>query len=179
MCTEGAGVPGVQRGQQDPPQSGSALPNKVVTHPCGTDNDSTRIGSEAFSSLVTPTTFQVLRSIMWPGAMVWTEQMLKSPIIAEYSTGHSMPDHWGLQREHLSQGGFAHVVLIHWYLHVLSLLLLFTKAKDLRILCLLSYQLVAQCGLAQPSGGLNRITPWGPQCELSWPMGWKSSSMEP
>ena len=67
---------------------------------------------------------------MWPGAMVWTEQMLKSPIIAEYSTGHSMPDHWGLQREHLSQGGFAHVVLIHWYLHVLSLLLLFTKAKD-------------------------------------------------
>ena len=65
----------------------------------------------------------------------------------------------GLQREHLPQGSFACVVLIHKYLHVLSLLLLFTKAKDLRILCLLSYQLVAQCGLAQPSGGLNRITP--------------------
>ena len=70
VCTECAGVPGVQTGQQDPPQSGSTLANKVVTQPCRTDNDSRRIGSKAFSSSVTPTTFQVLRSIMWPGAMV-------------------------------------------------------------------------------------------------------------
>ena len=42
----------------------------TLTQPRGTDNDSTRIGSKAFSSSVTPTTFQVLRSIMWPGAMV-------------------------------------------------------------------------------------------------------------
>ena len=39
--TEGAGVPGLERGEQDPPQSGSALANKVVTKPLGTDNDST------------------------------------------------------------------------------------------------------------------------------------------
>ena len=43
-------------------------------------------------------------------------------------------------------------------LHLLSFLLLVTKAKDLRILCLLSYQLVAQCGLAHPSGGLKDNT---------------------
>ena len=70
MCTEDAGVPRIQTGQQHPPQSGSALANKVLTQPRGTDNDCTRIGSKAFSSSVTPTTFQVLRSIMWPGAMV-------------------------------------------------------------------------------------------------------------
>ena len=29
--------------QQDPPQSGSALADKVVTQPRGTDNDSTRV----------------------------------------------------------------------------------------------------------------------------------------
>ena len=89
----------------------------------------------------------------------WTEQMFeKSPPHREfYWTFHSRS--LRAQREQLPQGGFACVVLIHKYLHVLSLLLLFTKAKDLRILCLLSYQLVAQCGLAQPSGGLNRITP--------------------
>ena len=103
---------------------------------------------------------------------------LKSPVITENSSGHSSPDHWGLQREHLPQGGFACVVLIHRYLRVLSFFHLFTKAKDLRILCLLSYQLVAQFGLAQPSGRLNRITPWGPWCEMRWQMGWKSSSAE-
>ena len=70
VCTECAGVPGVQTGQQDPPQSGSTLADKVVTQPCRTDNDSRRIGSKAFSSSVTPTTFQVLSSVMWPGAMV-------------------------------------------------------------------------------------------------------------
>ena len=70
MCTEGAGVLRIQTGQQHPPQSGSALANKVLTQPRGTDNDSTHIGSKAFSSSVTPTTFQVLRSIMWPGAVV-------------------------------------------------------------------------------------------------------------
>ena len=70
VCTEGVGVPGVETRQQDPPQSGSALADKVLTQPPGTDNDSTRIGSKAFNSSVTPTTFQVLRSIMWPGAMV-------------------------------------------------------------------------------------------------------------
>ena len=70
VCTEGVGVPGVETRQQDPPQSGSALADKVLTQPPGTDNDSTRIGSKAFSSSVTPTTFQVLRSILWPRAMV-------------------------------------------------------------------------------------------------------------
>ena len=68
--TEGAGVPGLERGQQDPPQSGPALSNKVVTKPLGTDNDSTHARSKAFSSSVTPTTFQVLSSVMWPGATV-------------------------------------------------------------------------------------------------------------
>ena len=43
MCTEGAGIPGVQTGQQDLPQSGSALAEKVVTQTRHTDNDSTRI----------------------------------------------------------------------------------------------------------------------------------------
>ena len=40
-------------------------------------NDSTCVWSKAFSSSVTPTTFQVLNSVMWPGAMVWTEQVFK------------------------------------------------------------------------------------------------------
>ena len=40
--TEGAGVPGLETRQQDPPQSGSALSNKVVTKPLGTENGSTR-----------------------------------------------------------------------------------------------------------------------------------------
>ena len=70
MCPEGAGVPGVETGQQDLPQSGSALADKVVTQPHSTENDSTRIGSKAFSSSVTSTTFHVLGSVMWPGAMV-------------------------------------------------------------------------------------------------------------
>ena len=70
VCTEGVGVPGVETRQKDPPQSGSALADKVLTQPPGTDNDATRIGSKAFSSSVTPTTFQVLRSILWPCAMV-------------------------------------------------------------------------------------------------------------
>ena len=43
MCPEGAGVPGVETGQQDLPQSGSALADKVVTQPHSTENDSTRI----------------------------------------------------------------------------------------------------------------------------------------
>ncbi|XP_043293130.1 killer cell immunoglobulin-like receptor 2DS2 isoform X2 [Cervus canadensis] len=41
--TEGAGVPGLETGQQDPPQSGSALAGKVVTQPRGADTDSTRV----------------------------------------------------------------------------------------------------------------------------------------
>ena len=172
MCPEGAGVPGVETGQY-PPQSGSIMAIKVVTQPRGTDNDSTRIWNEAFSSSVTPITFHMLGSVMWPGAMVWTEQCLESPIITENSSGHSTPDHWGLQREHLTQGGFACVVFIHPYLYVVPFFLLFTEAKDLRISCLLSYQLVAQCGLAQPSRWLNKITPWGPWCEVRWQMGVK------
>ena len=36
MCPEGAGVPGVETGQQDLLQSGSAATNKVVTQPRGT-----------------------------------------------------------------------------------------------------------------------------------------------
>ena len=149
MCPEGAGVPGVETGQY-PPQSGSALADKVLTQPRGTDNDSTRIWSKAFSSSVTPTAFQVLSSVMWPGATVWTKQMFKK-------SRHHREFYWTFHARSLKgyrgntcpQGGFACVVLIHRYLHVLSFLLLFNKAKDLRISCLLSYQLVAQCGLAQ------------------------------
>ena len=69
MCPEGAGVSGVET-RQDPSQSGSALADKVLTQPRGTDNDSTHIWSKAFSSSVTPTTFHILSSVMWPGAMV-------------------------------------------------------------------------------------------------------------
>ena len=36
VCTEGAGIPGVQAGQQDPPQSGSAVADKVVPQARGT-----------------------------------------------------------------------------------------------------------------------------------------------
>ena len=54
----------------------------------------------------------------------------------------------------------------------------FNQSQGFEIMCLLSYELVAQCGLAQPSGGLNRITPWRPRCEVRWQMGWKSSSSE-
>ena len=43
VCPEGAGVQGVETGQQDPPQSGSALADKVLTQPHGTDHDSTGI----------------------------------------------------------------------------------------------------------------------------------------
>ena len=43
---------------------------------------------------------------------------LKSPVITENSTGHSTPDHRVLQREHLTQGGFAWVKFIHRYLYV-------------------------------------------------------------
>jgi len=46
-------------------------------------------------------------------------------------------------------------ILVHFF----SFLLLFTKANDLRILCLLNYQLLAQYGLAQRRGGLKSITP--------------------
>ena len=42
VCPEGAGVPGVETGQY-PPQSGSALADKVLTQPHGTDHDSTGI----------------------------------------------------------------------------------------------------------------------------------------
>ena len=76
MCPEGAVIPGVETGQY-PPQSGFSLADKVLTHPRSTENDSTRIWNKAFISSVTPTTIQVLSSVMWPGAMVWTEQMFK------------------------------------------------------------------------------------------------------
>ena len=39
MCTEAAGVPGVETGQQNPQQSGSARADKVVTQPGSTDSD--------------------------------------------------------------------------------------------------------------------------------------------
>ena len=42
MFPEGAVVPGVETGQY-PPQSGSALADKVLTQPHGTDHDSTGI----------------------------------------------------------------------------------------------------------------------------------------
>ena len=35
VCTEAAGGPGVETGQQNPPQSGPALADKVVTQPRG------------------------------------------------------------------------------------------------------------------------------------------------
>ena len=52
------------------PQFGSELADEVLTQPRSTDIDSTRVWSKAFSSSVTPTTFQVLSSIMWSGARV-------------------------------------------------------------------------------------------------------------
>ena len=39
VCTEAAGVPGVETGQQNPQQSGSARADKVVTQPGSTDSD--------------------------------------------------------------------------------------------------------------------------------------------
>ena len=43
VCIEAAGVPGLETGQQYPPQSGSALADKVLTQPHGTDSGSTGI----------------------------------------------------------------------------------------------------------------------------------------
>ena len=71
----------------------------------------------------------------------WTEQMFRVPSSQRILLDIPLQITEGQQREHLPQGGFASVVWIHWYLQVLSFLLLVTKAKDLRILCLLSYQL--------------------------------------
>ena len=69
MCTEAAAVPGVETGQQIPLSLDlhwpiKYLPSQVV------DSGSTRKWSKAFSSSVTPTMFQVLSCIMWPGARV-------------------------------------------------------------------------------------------------------------
>ena len=130
MCTEGAGVPGVQRGQQDPPQSGSALADKVVTQPRGTDNDSTRVWNKAFSSSVTPTTFQVLSSVMWPGAMVLDRaDVWKVPSSQRILLDIPLQITEGLQREHLPQGGFACVALIHRYLGLLFIFACFHWKK--------------------------------------------------
>ena len=148
MCPEGAGVPGVETGQQDLLQSGSAATNKVVTQARGTVTLHVYEVKHSVLQLHPP---HFMFSVASCGQVpwCWTEQMFKK-------SRHHREFYWTFHARSLKgyrgntcpQGGFACVVLIHRYLHVLSFLLLFTKAKDLRTLCLLSYQLLAQCGLA-------------------------------
>ena len=69
VCTEDSGMPGVETGQQDPLSLDLNWPMKYLPSHV-VDIDSTRVWSKAFSSSVTPTTFQVLSSIMWSGARV-------------------------------------------------------------------------------------------------------------
>ena len=77
MCTEAAGVPGVETGQQNAPQSGSALADKVVTQPRGADIDSTHMWKKhsVLQSHPPHCKCSVASCGQVPGC--WTEQMFE------------------------------------------------------------------------------------------------------
>ena len=139
-------------------QSGSALADKVVAQPCGTDIDSTCIWKKHSVLQSHPPHFKCSGTSCGQGPGCRTGQMFKK-------SHHHREFYWTFHsrslrgcRENTCHREALHMLCESIILHVLSFLLLVTKAKDLRILCLLSYQLVVGCGLAHPSGGLKDNT---------------------
>ena len=92
MCPEGAGVPGVETGQQDLLPSGSAATNKVVTQPRGTVT--LHVYEVKHSVLQShPPHFKCSVGSCGQVPRCGQSRCLKSPVITENSTGHSTPDH--------------------------------------------------------------------------------------